>query len=171
MGDILAIAQIIFTRPSTLAVLAVGTLLAVTVVPVLSRSLGWRSGWTATAGVALAGLLAAVFGRETSFTNSDSWWQTCEWEGASFSTPQELLNVLLFMPFAFCAVLGTGRPVGVLLGSVGISLLVEIAQSVSQLGICTSGDLLHNASGAAVAVGLGLGARRVLDALRGRRAE
>jgi VanZ like family. len=60
---------------------------------------------------------------------------------------EHLLNLVLFMPFAFFAVLAVRRIWPVLVVVIAVSGLVEALQSATGRGTCESGDVFRNALG------------------------
>jgi glycopeptide antibiotics resistance protein len=72
-----------------------------------------------------------------------------------------LVNLALFAPAAFLAVLAVGRPGRVAAGVAAVSLAVEGLQAVWSVGVCDSSDALLNSLGglaAALAAALVRGA-------------
>jgi hypothetical protein len=76
---------------------------------------------------------------------------------------ETVLNVALFVPFAFFAVVACGRmlpatvgaAVVVLAGGV-LSVGVEATQAAYRIGACDSSDVVHNVAGAAIGAVVGL---------------
>jgi hypothetical protein len=77
-----------------------------------------------------------------------------------------LTNLLLFAPTAFLCVVAIRRAAQVIVGIVLLSLLVEVMQAVSSVGVCDSSDVVLNSLGATVAA---LTALMVRSAIAGSR--
>jgi hypothetical protein len=76
---------------------------------------------------------------------------------------EALLNVALFLPFAFLAVVAVGRVVpgavgamAVVVGVAALSIGIEATQAAYQIGACDSSDVVHNVIGAAIGATFGL---------------
>jgi hypothetical protein len=125
----------------------------------LAPRFGWDRTWSVVAAVLLASPLAFAILRLglTGFTTAN-WpiWTSCRRNpGLSVRTGQDVLNVVMLMPFAFAATLATRRwwlAIGL---AVVASLVIEIAQSLLGSGICEVGDLSRNTAGALLGVAVG----------------
>ena len=76
---------------------------------------------------------------------------------------ETVLNVALFVPFAFLAVLAFGRALPALFGAVAVvfgssclSLGIEATQAAYGIGACDSSDVVHNVLGAGLGAVAGL---------------
>jgi glycopeptide antibiotics resistance protein len=78
----------------------------------------------------------------------------CLMSGFSINGGFEFLNVLVFMPFEFFAVLATRRPFVVLAVCVVMSAVIELVQTLTGQGACETQDFLNSSLGAVVAAGL-----------------
>lgn len=58
---------------------------------------------------------------------------------------------MLFVPLVFCAVLATRRPVAVTCSAVALTAFIEVAQPLTNRGLCETQDFLNNSAGAIVA--------------------
>ncbi|ATE54672.1 VanZ family protein [Actinosynnema pretiosum] len=159
LGGLVEGALYLLRTPSMLAGVVVG--------PVLLGAAGWwaarRWGWRRVPGV-LAGLgvglvLGVTLSRQVpewaSIYRGSELAEFCQVNGVSFDLGNEMLNVLLFAPAAFFAVLATGAAWPVLGAAIGLSAVIELVQPLTERGICETQDLLNNSLGAAIAVGLG----------------
>lgn len=108
----------------------------------------------AAAGLSI--VVATTLVREGGFfrINGDSLAYCIANPGLRIDTPERLLNVLLFSPFAFFAVLAIRRSWPVLPAALGVSAALEAVQSLTGRGVCEAGDLTRNLLGATVAVAL-----------------
>jgi hypothetical protein len=96
----------------------------------------------------------------------------CAVTDPSWLNAESLLNVALFVPAAFFAVLAVGRAapaalwaVTVVVGSAVLSLGIEATQAAYGIGTCDSSDVVHNVTGALIGAVLALAALAVLAAL------
>lgn len=74
---------------------------------------------------------------------------------AEIVDPQNLLNVLLYVPAALLGALVTGRPLRVASGLAATSVSIEIVQLLSSTRSCDTTDMLFNVLGALVGTGVG----------------
>lgn len=72
------------------------------------------------------------------------------WSGLGRIEP--MMNVALFVPLGFLALLSTGRPLITLLGGVSLSLVIELTQAALGTRACTHQDLVANIMGMIVGV-------------------
>ncbi|HET8915570.1 MAG TPA: VanZ family protein, partial [Propionibacteriaceae bacterium] len=70
--------------------------------------------------------------------------------GLSLASPEAKLNVLLFAPAVFFGVLASRGLMATLMAAMVFSVLVELAQSLTGLGVCQTSDVVRNFSGAMV---------------------
>ncbi len=87
---------------------------------------------------------------------------TCDWAWALEPTnAEQVLNLVLLLPFGFFAAWALRRVWPVVLFSAALSLGVEAAQAALDIGACQAGDMARNAAGALVGALAGalLGAR------------
>ncbi|OLF16206.1 VanZ family protein [Actinophytocola xanthii] len=124
-----------------------------------ARRWGWRPVPAALAGVGLGVVLGVTLSRRRSYFASPEGFDepVCLLTGFSVAGGSEVLNVLLFVPPVFFAVLATRRPAPVLGAAVVLSALIELAQTVTGRGVCETQDVLNNAVGALVAAVAGAG--------------
>lgn len=80
----------------------------------------------------------------------------------SLTSPEAVLNALLFAPAAFFGVLAVRRTAPVLVAVLGCSVAIEAVQLVTALGTCQTADVTRNLAGAVVAGGAAALLLRVL---------
>lgn len=142
-----------FHDRSVLVTLIAGCLVLVPLFAVLARRAGWshwRVAGAGAAGVGLSGALALTWGRW--FVVGDLSWRGCE-SGTALTVhnAEAVLNWLVLMPAGFFAMLAWQRLRPVLLVCVGVPVLIELVQSVVDLGTCQAADVVRNSGGAIVA--------------------
>jgi VanZ like family len=86
---------------------------------------------------------------------------------------ESVLNIALFVPFAFLAVVALGRAlpaaivvVAVVVTAGALSLGIEATQAAYGIGACDSSDVLHNVVGAGLGAAAGLMVLGVVTAVR-----
>ena len=153
------------SNPLIAAGVLVGTVVLGAAGLLAARRWGWRPVPSVLAGISLGVVLGVTMSR----TRPD-WMHVyavegpfCHLTGFSMVGGSELMNVLLFMPLAFFAVLATRRPLPVAVAAVGLSVLIELVQSWTERGVCETRDLLNNSVGAVVAVGVAALLRSLTD--------
>lgn len=152
MHDVETIAKIILQQKSVLIALVVSAIVLTPAAVLLARrrvASRWRLTCAALAGTSLSVVPATTLARGT--TGSLGWGQCALQPGLSFVSPEAKLNLLLFVPAVFFSVLATRRLVPVLLGASALSVLVEVVQSLTGLGVCQTSDVVRNVAGAIVA--------------------
>ncbi len=84
---------------------------------------------------------------------------------------ETVLNVALFVPFAFLAVVAAGRAGPAVVGAAAavlvasaLSVGIEATQAAYRIGACDSSDVVHNVTGAGLGAALGLLALGVTQA-------
>ncbi|MCG8915706.1 VanZ family protein [Actinokineospora sp. PR83] len=160
IDDLLSTVWVLLDRPLVLAALVVGGVLLGAGALLGARRYGWRQAPALLAGLGAALVLALTLPRHrpdfAATPGVVSYGEPfCILDGVSVTGGQELLNVLLFMPFALFAVIATHRPMSVFVVSVVSSAGIELTQTLTGQGICETQDFLHNAIGIAVATVLG----------------
>lgn len=160
MGDIETLVRIVLSQRSTLLTLAVVSLVLVPLVTMLAIRAGW-SWWRVTsagvAGLGAALVVAATLGRYEDGAVLHGWDLHCLAKpGLSLDTPEAKLNLLLFGPACFFAVLALRRLVIVLVLATALSVLLEAVQGATGVGTCETSDVVRNVAGAAAAGLLGL---------------
>ena len=162
MGDVETLVRIVLSQRPTLLTLAVVALVLVPLVTVLAIRAGWS--WWRVASAGLAGLgaalvVAATLGRYEGGVILRGWHLHCLAKpGLSLHTPEAKLNVVLFGPACFFAVLALRRLVIVCLLATVLSVCLEAVQGATGLGTCEASDVVRNVAGAAAAGLLGLAA-------------
>lgn len=165
MEDILAIGQIIARQPAVIATfLTVGTGLAVVGLMVTRRS-----EWPRTRRWALvaAGFAFAVLPATTLVRRLDQLrWQfprTGELQdlvrrtpGLLPTTPENVLNLVMLVPFGFAATVAARRAMPILGIAVIAIVAVETLQGAAGIGVMSLPDAAHNLLGAAAGAGGGL---------------
>ncbi|ANZ35652.1 hypothetical protein BBK82_05735 [Lentzea guizhouensis] len=145
-----------FTDPVTAAGVLAGAVLLGLGAWAAARRFWWRPVLSVLAGISLGVVLGVTF-----FRSAPSWALTgsqfCHFTGFSLSGPNELLNVVLFVPLVFFAALATYRPVAVLCAAVALSAVIEVVQPLTGRGMCETQDFLNNGVGALVAAGVAAG--------------
>jgi hypothetical protein len=165
MEDVGTISGIVLRQTAVLMTLGVFGFLLVPAALVAARRARW-SRWRVTyaglAGVGVAAILATTLGRSGIFV---TWDRGCGLApGLPASSPEALLNLVLFVPASVFGALALRRPLVVVVLAVALSVGVEAVQSVTGVGTCQAADVMRNVSGAFVAA---VFARMVL-AIRGR---
>jgi hypothetical protein len=125
---------------------------------------GWqaakRFGWHRVPSVAAGISLGVVFGATFSRTLPDyssmpgvvyRETQFCHIDGFSMAGGNELINVLLFVPLVFFAVLAVRRPLVVAGAAIALSAAIELLQPLTHRGLCQTQDFLNNSAGSLVA--------------------
>jgi hypothetical protein len=154
-------AYAIAAAPVIMASLLIGGMGASTAAVVLARRQGWRLIPAVLAGFGLTLILAMTVVRPprpqyqelgpaapaTPFCVIDGF--------APFTDQNAVLNLWLFVPFAFFATLATGRAVTVLGLSVVLTGAIELTQPITGIGVCQTQDFGNNAFGAALGVAAG----------------
>lgn len=125
-----------------------------------ARWLGWarpRPRFAALAGVCLA-LVPATTLASTDRSLDVDWERSCYFDpGATLISAEALLNIALFAPAAFFAVLAVQRLKPVVIGTLVGSLAIEVIQLASGLGRCEGADVLRNTLGAVAFGAVGMG--------------
>lgn len=175
MGDVETLVRIVLSQRPTLLTLTVVALVLVPLATVLAIRAGWS--WWRVASAGLAGLgtalvVAATLGRYEGGVLLHGWDLHCLAKpGLSLHTPEAKLNVVLFGPACFFAVLALRRLVIVCVLAAALSVVLEAVQGVTAMGTCETSDVVRNVAGAAVAALLGLVAVLATYRLPQRRAE
>ncbi|WP_344923599.1 VanZ family protein [Saccharopolyspora gregorii] len=143
------------SNPLILVGTLVGLALLSTAGLVAARRWGWRPVPAVLAGASLGVVLGATLSR----TRPDY---------ASMTGANELSNVLLLVPLVFFAILATRKPLVVLVSAIGLSVVIELLQVVTNRGVCETQDFLNNSVGAAVAAAV---AATLISRFPGRTAE
>ena len=155
MGDIEVIGRIVMTQTGVLVTLGVGILVLAPAALMCARRLGWSRTRIVSAGLAGASLALVP---ATTLARGDAliaWGRSCLIQpGLSLGTSEALLNVLLFAPAAFFAMLAVRRAAPVVLAALASSAAVEAVQSVTALGTCQTSDVVRNVAGATIACGV-----------------
>ncbi len=160
MGDIETLAGIVLSQRQVVLTLALVSLVLVPLVTVLATRAGWS--WWRVASAGLAGLgaalvVAATLGRYSDGVTLLGWDLHCLTRpGLSLRTPEARLNVVLFGPACFFAVIALRRLVIVCVLAAGLSVCLEVVQGVTGMGTCETSDVVRNVGGAGVAGLLGL---------------
>lgn len=153
MNDAYWIARIMLDDRSVQVTLVAGSLALAPLLALLAGRAGW-SWWrrlaAALAGVGLAGTVALTLGRW--FVLSDLHWRGCSTGSPlTFLDGEAILNWLVLAPVGFFAMLAWQRVLPVLVVCLGVPVLVEVVQSVADLGTCQAADVVRNAGGALAA--------------------
>ncbi|EWC58082.1 hypothetical protein UO65_6638 [Actinokineospora spheciospongiae] len=160
IDDLLSTVWMLLDRPLVAVGLVAGCVLLGAGALLGARRYGWRPVPALLAGLGAALVLAVTLSRNrpdfASMPGVVSYGEPfCILDGVSLTGGYELLNVLLFMPFAFFAVIATHRPLSVSVVSVVSSAGIELAQTLTGQGVCETQDFLHNAIGIVAAAVLG----------------
>ncbi|GCD89666.1 hypothetical protein NLS1_16720 [Nocardioides sp. LS1] len=135
--------------------MAVGVLLLAPLSAYAARRVGWsahRILAAAAAGMGVALVLATTLGRYRDGLMFGLG-RSCLRTSVGLGTPEQQLNLALFAPATFFAVVATRRLRLVLVSALLLSLGVEGIQLVTDLGACQTSDVALNLAGAvAVAV-------------------
>ena len=154
IDDLRVLIEIVLGQRQTQVTLLVAAvvLVPVAVVPAQRSGTGWlRVGYAAAAAASTALVLAVTIGRYDS-GYLVRWGRECLVQpGLGAQTPEEWLNLVLFVPASFFAVLATRRLWLTLLGALLLSVVVEAAQSVLGNGTCQTADVVRNVTGAVLA--------------------
>lgn len=121
-----------------------------------ARRFGWRPVPSVLAGISLGVVLGVTFSRTLPDYSSMPGVVAqdrpfCYLNGFSASGANELLNLLLFVPLVFFAVLATRRPLAVAGAAVALSAVIELVQPITNRGLCETQDFLNNSAGSLVA--------------------
>jgi len=118
---------------------------------------------------AVAGILAVTLGVRAldgggGFGNAGLGWVTNGdlWASSLDAGAGWWLNVALFVPAGLYVSAATRRIGWTLVGLIGLSVLVEVVQSVGLLGAADPADLVANSIGAAIGCGLSIPASRLV---------
>ncbi|ACU37131.1 VanZ family protein [Actinosynnema mirum] len=159
LGGLVDSALYLLRTPSMAVGIVVGPVLLAAIGWWVARRWGWRRAPGALAGLGVGLVLGVTLSRQVpewaSIYSGSEHAEFCTVRGFSFDLGNEMLNVLLFAPAAFFAVLATGAAWQVLGAAIGLSAVIELVQPLTERGICETQDLLNNSLGAAIAVGLG----------------
>jgi hypothetical protein len=79
------------------------------------------------------------------------------------------LNLILYAPFAFFAVIITRRPRASILAVASIAFVLELLQNIMDIGVCEEADIVRNIFGVGPGVALGTSASMLYDRARQRR--
>ncbi|WP_179118103.1 VanZ family protein [Saccharothrix sp. ALI-22-I] len=151
-GDLSETVDRLLARPFVLP----GLLLACVVFGVLAHFVARRYGWYRVPAVLAALSAALVFAVTLSRSRPD--WSSmpgvivqeepfCYVNGFSAYGNFEMLNILMFVPFVFFAILATRRPFVVLGIAVATSAGIELVQTLTGQGVCETQDFLNNTVG------------------------
>lgn len=162
MIDQLVAAARTVAHPGT--VLLPTLLLALLLVPltgVVARRLGGSGPAAGGAALALIGVADLTVLRPGLLHAHAEWSRVataCVLTDPSSLRAESVLNIALFVPVAFCAVLALRRPmpaavgvlavVAVVAGASALSLGIEATQAAYGIGACDSSDVVHNVLGA-----------------------
>ncbi len=161
VGLLIQQAYAIAARPVVMAALLIGGMAASTAALLLARRQGWRLIPAVLAGFGLTLILAMTMVRRPrpqyqELGPADPATPFCLIDGfAPFTDQNAILNLWLFVPFAFFATLATGRAVTVLGLSVVLTGAIELTQPITGIGVCQTQDFGNNALGAALGVAAG----------------
>jgi hypothetical protein len=152
MEDVGTISGIVLRQTAVLLTFGVFCLLLLPAALVAARRARW-SRWRVThaglASMGVAAILATTLGRSGIFV---AWDRGCGLTpGLPASSPEALLNLVLFVPASVFGVLALRRPLTVVVLAVALSVGVEAVQSVTGVGTCQAADVSRNVSGAFVA--------------------
>jgi VanZ like family len=166
IGQLAAVARTV-VHPGTILVPTV--LLALVLVPgawALAGRLGGVRVAAAGAALALIGVADVTVLRPGLLHARADWSRiatACVVTDPGWLSAETVLNVALFVPFAFLAVVAFRRSlpaafgaVAVVLASSGLSLGIEATQAAYRIGACDSSDVVHNVLGAGIGAALGL---------------
>lgn len=161
------------SNPLILAGTLVGLPLLGTAGLVAARRWGWRPVPAVLAGASLGVVLGATLSRTRPDYASMPGVRVieepfCQLNGFSMTGANELSNVLLLVPLVFFAILATRKPLVVLVSAIGLSVVIELLQVVTNRGVCETQDFLNNSVGAAVAAAV---AATLISRFPGRTAE
>lgn len=152
MEDVATIARIVLRQTTVLTTFGVLCLILVPAAIVAARRVRWSRGRVMSAGLAAAGvaaILATTLGRSGLFLD---WGRGCGLTlGLLSSSPEVLLNLVLFVPASAFGVLALRRPFLVAVLALCLSVGVEAAQSLTGVGTCQAADVTRNVAGALVA--------------------
>jgi VanZ like family len=149
-------------------VLVPSLLLAAVLLPIawaVARAVGAAPIAAAGAALALIGV-ADVTVLRPGLLHADPDWSrvatACVVTDPGWLSAETVLNVALFAPFAFLAVVAVARVVPAALAAVGVVLIVaamslgiEATQAAYRIGACDSSDVVHNVIGAGFGAALG----------------
>ncbi len=161
VGLLIEQAHAIAAKPVVMAALLIGGTGASTAALVLARRRGWRLIPAVLAGFGLTLILAMTVVRPPrpqyqELGPAAATTPFCRIDGfAPFADQNAILNLWLFVPFAFFATLATGRAVTVLGVSVVLTGAIELTQPITGIGVCQTQDFGNNALGAALGVAAG----------------
>ncbi|PRY44692.1 VanZ family protein [Umezawaea tangerina] len=125
-----------------------------------AKRFGWRRGPSVAAGISLGVVLGATFSRTLPDYASmpgvvPRERPFCYVNGFSAVGGNEMINVLLFVPLVFFAVLAVRRVLVVAGAAVALSAVVELLQPLTHRGLCETQDFLNNSAGSLVAAAAG----------------
>ena len=159
-------------------VLLPSLLLALVLVPVAGVVVAWLGGSGPAAGaaaLALIGVADLTVLRPGLLHARPDWSRVasaCVVTDPGSLSAETVLNVALFVPLAFLAVLALGRAVPAAIGAVvvvvaagALSVGIETTQAAYGIGACDSSDVVHNVAGAAIGAAAGLMALAVVTAV------
>jgi hypothetical protein len=132
-----------------------------------ARRIGCGRSLAGLALVSLAGILAVTLGVRAvngggGFGNASLGWITDRelWASSLDTGAGWWLNVALFVPAGVFVSAATGRARWTLVGLIGLSVLIEVVQSLGLLGAADPADVVANSIGAAVGCCLSIPVRR-----------
>ena len=89
-------------------------------------------------------------------------------DASALTSNEARLNLFLYVPFGVLATVTFGRPWRVLAIAVGLILALEALQSILDVGVCSSLDIVTNIVGVALAIAATVAIRRIVGRRRSR---